>query len=36
MDILKKIKGWSSEIKKRDAIIAVIFFILGYWSCSGI
>jgi hypothetical protein len=36
MDILGKIKGWSSSIKKRDAIIAVIFFVIGYWSCSGI
>lgn len=36
MNILKKIKDWSSSIKKRDAIIAVIFFVLGYWLCSGI
>ena len=36
MDILGKIKGWSSKIKKRDAIVAVVFFVIGYWSCSGI
>lgn len=36
MNISQKIKDWSSKIKKRDAIVAVVFFVIGYWSCSGI
>ena len=32
MDILGKIKDWSSSIKKRDAIVAVIFFVIYFKS----